>query len=123
MMTDHLTQMYDQQVAFMKLLQEKRNFPEFPVDIVSKKGQQFLDTIFFHMMKEMFEAGQHLRNAKSHRITEIQELDREAYVEELVDALHLFFEICIASGLSMDELFQAYMKKGNINVERIQNGY
>ena len=122
-MTDHLTQMYDQQVAFMKLLQEKRNFPEFPVDIVSKKGQQFLDTIFFHMMKEMFEAGQHLRNAKSHRITEIQELDREAYVEELVDALHLFFEICIASGLSMDELFQAYMKKGNINVERIQNGY
>jgi hypothetical protein len=107
----------------MVLLQEKRNFPQFPTDITSKKGQQFLKDIRNHLMEELFEAGQHLKNAKSHRATELPEVDREAYKEELVDALHLYFELVIASGVSLDELYDAYMKKGDVNFERIRTGY
>jgi dimeric dUTPase (all-alpha-NTP-PPase superfamily) len=44
-------------------------------------------------------------------------------VEELVDALHYFFEIAITSGVSIEELYEAYMEKGKINIERIENGY
>lgn len=120
---DKLGVMWDQQYDFMKLLQEKRGFPEFPTDVTSKSGQQFLEGISFHMMKELFEAGQHLRNSKSHRATEIKEVDMEAYREELVDVLHLYFELCIAAGISIDDLFNAYLNKGNENVKRILSGY
>jgi predicted house-cleaning noncanonical NTP pyrophosphatase (MazG superfamily) len=74
-------------------------------------------------MEELFEAGQHLKNAKSHRATEIPEVDREAYLEELVDALHLYLELVIASGVSRKELVEAYLKKGRINTQRILEGY
>jgi len=121
--TDRLAVMWEQQKSFMRLLQEKRNFPDFPTDITSKKGQQFLKDIRNHMMEELFEAGQHLKNAKSHRATELPDVDREAYKEELVDALHLYFELVIASGLDVDELFDAYLAKGDINFDRIRNGY
>lgn len=120
---NYLQDMWDQQVEFMKLLQEKRGFPEFPTDLSTKKGQQFLKDIRNHLMEELFEAGQHLKNAKSHRVTDIPQVDREAYKEELVDALHLFFELVIASGISREEMFEAYMKKGDVNFERIKGSY
>ena len=120
---DRLTRMWDQQEQFMHLLREKRGFPEFPTDLTSKKGQQFLKDIRNHLMEELYEAGQHLKNAKSHRATDIPEVDREAYKEELVDALHLYLELVIASGISLDELVEAYMAKGEVNFDRIKNGY
>jgi len=123
MTEDRLSLMWQQQSAFMRLLQEKRGFPQFPADLASKKGQQFLKDIRNHVMEELFEAGLHLRNAKSHRATELPEVDREAYKEELVDALHLYFELVIASGISLDELVEAYLQKGIVNFKRIDEGY
>lgn len=120
---DKLQRMWDQQVDFVKLLTKHRAFPECPVDITSKSGQQTIDAISHHMMKELFEAGQHLKNSKSHRLTEITDFNRAAFIEELVDVLHLFFEICIASGISMNELFLAYIDKGLVNTKRILNNY
>lgn len=120
---DRLNHMWVQQEAFMRLLQEKRGFPEFPTDITSKKGQQFLKDIRNHLMEELFEAGQHLKNAKSHRATDLPEVDREAYKEELVDALHLYFELVIASGVTLSELYEAYINKGEVNFGRIRDGY
>lgn len=120
---DRLARMWIQQEAFMHLLQRRRGFPEFPTDLASKKGQQFLKDIRNHLLEELFEAGQHLKNAKSHRATELPDVDRSAYAEELVDALHLYFELVIASGISLDELYDAYMRKGEVNVARIEGGY
>lgn len=123
MNNDRLLEMWEQQHAFMKLLQEKRGFPQFPVDMTTKEGQKFLKGITHDCMGELFEANQELKNSKGHRATEVTELDRDAYLEELVDSLHFFFEIAIASGISVAELYEAYMKKGHINTKRIQNGY
>lgn len=120
---DRLQTMWDQQRAFMRLLQRQRGWPDFPVDLASKKGQQLLKDIRNHILEELFEAGQHLKNAKSHRATELPEVDRAAYREELVDAQHLLFELVIASGIGLDEFFDAYIKKGCVNVVRIENGY
>jgi len=120
---DRLDRMWKQQEDFMRLLQQKRGFPEFPTDISSKLGQKFLKDITHHLMDELFEAGQHLKNAKSHRATLVPEVDREAFKEELVDALHLYFELVIASGIELDELVEAYLLKGRTNVNRIENGY
>lgn len=120
---DKLQQMWEQQEAFMKLLQTYRNFPTFPVDTTGKIGQKFLKGITHECMHELFEANLLLKNSKDHRATDVSDFNREDYVEELVDALHYFFEIAICSGVSMEELYEAYMKKGQININRIENGY
>jgi len=120
---DRLKEMWSQQESFMRLLQSARGFPHFPVDASKKEGQKLLKSITHECMHELFEANSALKNSKDHRATEISEFDRENYVEELVDALHYFFEIAILSGVSMDELFDSYMKKGRVNFERIERGY
>jgi hypothetical protein len=120
---DKLRLMYGQQAEFMKLLREKRGFPAFPLDLSEKSSQKFIKSIAFDAMGELFEAVQELKNSKGHRATEIDEFDREAYVEELVDTQHFLFEILLLSGVSLEEFFAAYMKKGDINEERIRNGY
>ena len=122
-MMDKLKEMWLQQEQFMDLLRNHRNFPEYPVDLTSKSGQKFLKGITHECMHELFEANQALKNSKDHRATDVKDFDREHYVEELVDALHYFFEIAILSNVQVDELYSAYMKKGNINIERIKNGY
>ena len=118
-----LLDMWNQQHSFMKLLQERRGFPDFPVDVTSKQGQQFLKSITFNVVEELIEANQLLKNSKSHRATEVPEFDRERYVEELCDGLHFLFEVAIASGITMDELHAAYMAKGRINTMRIEGDY
>jgi hypothetical protein len=122
-MNDRLIQMWNQQKDFMNLLVQKRGFPKFPVDIESKDGQKFLRGLTHECMGELFEANQELKNSKNHRITESDQFDRAAYLEELVDSLHYFFEIVIASGISPEEMFDAYISKGEKNEKRILNGY
>lgn len=122
-MKDRLQTMWNQQEEFMRLLQEKRGFPLFPVDITHKSGQKFLKSITYECMGELFEANQELKNGKDHRATDVSNFDRDAYVEELVDSLHFFFEIVIASGITLDELYNSYLSKGTTNVNRINGGY
>jgi len=120
---DKLQEMWGQQEKFMRLLQSRRNFPEFPVDVTSKSGQKFLKGITHECMHELFEANLLLKNSKDHRATDVSEFNREDYVEELVDALHYFFEIAISSGVTLEELYEAYMDKGQTNIDRIESGY
>jgi hypothetical protein len=122
-MMDKLQEMWEQQEKFMELLQERRGFTKFPVDITSKSGQKLLKGYTHECMHELFEANQMLKNSKDHRATDVDDFDREGYVEELVDALHYFFEIAILSGVSLEELHASYMKKGSVNITRIENGY
>ena len=120
---DMLEMMIEQQRSFMNLLQEERGFPEFPVDLTSKEGQKFLKKIAFEAMGELFEAIQHLKAGKDHRISAPGDVDREKFIEELVDCLHYFFEVVIASGVTQRELFHSYMDKGEVNKKRILSGY
>lgn len=122
-MSDRLKEMWEQQKKFMELLKERRGFPSFPLNLSQKTEQKFLKGITHECMHELFEANLLLMNSKDHRATEIKDFNREAYIEELVDALHYFFEIAILSGVTCEELSDAYLKKGEINVSRIESGY
>lgn len=123
MSDDRLIEMFVQQDAFMRLLQERRTFPDYPVDITSKDGQRVIKEYSHECMHELFEAIHMLRNSKSHRATDVREFDRAKYIEELVDAMHYFVEICLLSGVTPDELHKAYIEKGETNTSRIVNGY
>lgn len=120
---DKLDEMYNQQRDFNALLRDERQYPDFPLNLNEKKNQQMLKHLAHECMHELFEANHLLKNSKTHRATEVKEFDRESYKEELVDALHYFFGIVIYSGISVEELHEAFMKKGLINVQRVKNGY
>jgi dimeric dUTPase (all-alpha-NTP-PPase superfamily) len=71
----------------------------------------------------MFEALGHLKNWKPHRTTEVKEFDREEFLEEVVDAFNYFFSLLIMTGVTSEELFEAYKKKDKIIHDRIRSGY
>lgn len=120
---DRLSLMFEQQKNFMDLLQEKRNFPNYPVDLSTKTGQKFCKSVAYEMMGELFEAIQELKNSKDHRVSHESDLNKSALVEELADVLHYYNELLILMNVSPDDIYEAYMAKGEINEKRIKNGY
>ena len=121
-----LKEMFDLRLSFMKAMQETipGSYPPFPVDISEKASQQVCRDLALKGVEEMFEALQHLKNWKPHRQTEINEdLDREEFLEEVVDALNYFFAMLIVTGFNEEELFKAYLKKDKKIRERLNEGY
>ena len=74
-------------------------------------------------IEEFFEALAHLKNWKKHRKSEIQEFDRPAFLEELSDMMHYFVELLLMLGVTPEEFYRAYTKKGDINEKRIKGDY
>ena len=118
-----LKKMFEQQEKFISLLVEKRDHPQFPVDMSSKDGQRFVRALIHECVAELFEAAVELRNSKRHRATEIDEFNKEAFLEELVDAMHYLVGIVICSGFTAEQFQEMYLKKGKINIDRINGGY
>ena len=98
--------------------------PEVPIDISTKKGQQHCRDLALRGVEEMFEALQHLKNWKPHRVTEIDEdVNKDEFLEEIVDALNYFFSLLVATGIDENDLFDAYIKKHQVIKSRLKNGY
>lgn len=49
--------------------------------------------------------------------------DRDAFVKELVDALHFFVNMCLAAGATADEIVARYFAKADVNAKRQTEGY
>lgn len=120
---DDFRSMWDDQAKFMRLLVDKRGFPNFPLDLTKKEDQRFIKGIIQDATGELYEAIGELRNSKRHRASDVPELDRPAYVEELVDAMKFILEILLLSGISYDEFQRAFYAKSDINERRISEGY
>ena len=126
-MSDKLEDIFLKRESFMKLIQSKfqDSYPDnWPVNISEKASQNILRETALKGVEEMFEALQHLKNWKPHRQTEIkEELDREEFLEEVVDALNYFFAMLIVTGFNEKELFDAYIKKDVKIRSRLKDGY
>ena len=121
-----LEKMFELRLSFMKMMKETipGSYPTFPVDISKKESQQVCRDLALKGVEEMFEALQHLKNWKPHRVTDVkEELDREEFLEEVVDAFNYFFAMLIVTGFSEKDLFNAYIKKDVKIRERLLNGY
>ena len=117
--------MFEKRLSFIKLMQELKegSYPSFPLDMTDKKSQQFCRDLALRGVEEMFEALQHLKNWKPHRETEIKEINKEEFLEEIVDAINYFFSLLIVTGFDDLDLYNAYIKKDEIIRDRLQNGY
>jgi hypothetical protein len=123
--TDKLESMFELREEFMQLLCERFSgyYPEWPVDVTKKESQILLRDVTLKGVEEMFEALQELKNAKSHRQTDVPHLNREAFLEEIVDAMKYFFTTLKLVGITPDELHSAYLKKHDKICRRLRDGY
>ena len=124
-LADKLNDMFSLREEFMLLLKEKipGSYPEWPIDVSKKESQILLRDVTLKGVEEIFEALQELKNAKSHRQTDIPHFDREAFLEENVDALNYFFTSLKLVGISSDDLYNAYVKKHKKIKDRLESGY
>ena len=99
------------------------SYPAFPLDISKKESQQVCRELALKGVEEMFEALQHLKNWKPHRATEIQDFDKEEFLEEVVDAFNYFLSVLALVGVDENDFYEAYLKKDQIIRDRISNGY
>ncbi len=100
------------------------SYPELPIDLKNKSSQQFCRDLALRGVEEMFEALQHLKNWKPHRVTEISDdVNKDEFLEEIVDALNYFFSLLIATGIDENDLYNAYIKKHQVIKSRLSNGY
>lgn len=118
--------MFKLRTEFIEQIKKERpgSYPDLPLDLRKKESQQFCRDLALRGVEEMFEALQHLKNWKPHRITEFSEApDKDKFLEEIVDALNYFFSLLIASGFNEEDLIDAYVKKHDIIIERLKEGY
>ena len=125
MNTDMLSEVFSKRESFMRLIKEK--FPDaytdWPVNISEKTSQAVIRETALKGVEEMFEALGHLKNWKPHRETDIPEINREEFLEEIVDAFNYFFSLMILIGVNVEEFYEAFNKKDEIIRRRIQKGY
>ena len=98
-------------------------YTDWPVNISEKSSQTILRETALKGVEEMFEALQHLKNWKSHRKTDMPEIDREEFLEEIVDAFNYFFSLMILIGVDVDEFYNAFNSKDEIIRRRLQKDY
>jgi len=123
--TDKLESMFELREEFMQLLCERfpGYYPQWPIDLSTKESQTLVRDVTLRGVEEMFEALQELKNAKPHRQTEVPHLDREAFLEELVDAMKYFYTTMKLVGVTPDELHAAYLRKHDKICRRLKDGY
>ena len=123
--TDRLADIFAMRSAFLYAMKEKLPHaqPDIPITIASKEGQQYCRDIALRGVEEMFEALQHLKNWKTHRVTDIPDFNREEFLEEVVDAFNYFIALLVMVGVDSGEFFNAYLEKDKKIHKRLNNNY
>ena len=122
---DMLNDIFEKREQFMNLIKDKfqDTYPDWPVDLSTKKAQVTCRETALKGVEEMFEALGHLKNWKSHRQTDVPEIDRDEFLEEIVDAFNYFFSLMILIGVDVDDFYNAFLKKDEIIKVRLEQGY
>ena len=109
----------------MHLIKEKypETYTSWPVNISEKNSQVILRDTALKGVEEMFEALQHLKNWKPHRESDIPEVDKEEFLEEVVDAFNYFFSLLILTGFDSKDFMKAFDKKDKVIRDRLTKGY
>jgi hypothetical protein len=115
--------MFELRQEFMEQLRanDPKSYPPWPVDVAVRENQQALRETTLRGVEELFEALQHLKNWKTHRADTNENFDREAFLEEMVDAVNYFFAVLILLGIDEREFYDSYIRKHQIIMERLEN--
>jgi hypothetical protein len=122
-----LKEMFDLRKSFIQRIQSERpgSYP-IPVPLTNlseKKSQQVCRDLALRGVEEMFEALQHLKNWKPHKLTEDKAFNKAEFLEEIVDAFNYFMALLIVVDVDEEKLFKAYLKKDQKIRKRLDEGY
>ena len=122
-----LKEMFDLRKSFIRRMQKERS-GSYPIpvplqNLSDKKSQQVCRDLALRGVEEMFEALQHLKNWKPHKLTEDKEFNKEEFLEEIVDAFNYFMALLIVVDVDEEKLFEAYLKKDQKIRKRLDEGY
>lgn len=120
-----LEEMFRLRVEFMEALRDRVPdvHPQWPIDPSLKKNQIHVRDIMLRGVEEMFESLQHMKNSKPHRQTDLPDFDRDAFLEETVDAFNYFFSVLVLLGVTPAEFLDAYRSKHRKIKRRLEEGY
>ena len=125
--TCKLELMFQKRLEFINEMKEtiEGSYPDFPLDMSKKESQQVCRDLALKGVEEMFEALQHLKNWKPHRQTDLSSemVDKDEFLEEIVDAFNYFFAMLIVTGFDQNDLFDAFLTKDDIIRKRLKDGY
>lgn len=105
---DRLAQMFWMQKSLQEYLK---------MDMTS---QSYINMNFMALSDELHEF---LRETPFKPWKKNQTLNVENAKEELVDMAHFFMNLCLAVGMTPDELYERYCAKNKENFERQKRGY
>lgn len=99
------------------IFERQRRFQE---DLVRRRGLQFDDATWIQKqaLALMVELAEVLEEARYKWWKNPEPVDRAALHEELVDVLHFFVALCLAAGMSADDLYAGYLAKNDENRRR-----
>jgi dimeric dUTPase (all-alpha-NTP-PPase superfamily) len=86
----------------------------------STYDQAYISTMTLAAVDELMEA---LRETPWKPWKKQQAFNKDEYKKELVDLLHFFVNLCLAAGMTADELFNKYCEKNGVNFKRQEDGY
>ena len=120
-----LEDIFEKRENFMSLIKDKypETYKSWPLNITEKDSQSILRDTALKGVEEMFEALGHLKNWKPHRDTEMPDVNKDEFLEEIVDAFNYFFSLLILTGVSSEDFYSAFIKKDKIIRERLRSGY
>tara|TARA_R110001583_G_scaffold171236_1_gene324777 strand:- start:645 stop:1034 length:390 start_codon:yes stop_codon:yes gene_type:complete len=122
-----LSIMFKKRLEFINEMKEtiEGSYPDFPLDLSEKASQQVCRDLALKGVEEMFEALQHLKNWKPHRQTDLstEMIDKDEFLEEIVDAFNYFFAMLIVTGFNEADLFDAFLMKDIVIRNRLKDGY
>ena len=94
---------------------------------MDESKQEYINQMFLALFDELTEAMRETKwknpDSTMYGWKKGQKFNEEAFKEELVDALHFFINLCLASRMDSNELFTRYVYKRNINKKRQKNEY
>ena len=120
MSADKLDEIFALRESFMNKINQHipGAYPQWPVNLSSKKDQQAIREFAFRGVEELFEALLHLKNWKDHR-SGSGNFDRAEFLEEMIDAYKYFTAILVLVGVDSQEFFEAYLNKHNKICDRL----
>lgn len=105
----------------MNDLAQKTEYYQLPLaqDLNKKSTQRKLREMTTNCTEELFEALAELKSWRVDEYKERPEVDREAYIHELMDAQNYLFSMMILAGLTEDEFMRVYEENHEKNMQRL----